>query len=99
MKRRIDDNDIRGVQKLIDYLTSGRPPHRVQLRWPRCGVVPGWQVIEAPARTWLVRTPDGAERTLNDAQLTELLRTTWAAPAAAAIAREQARRLCTTRAA
>jgi hypothetical protein len=94
MKRLLDDNDLRGVAKLVDCLMAGRPlGHRTQLRWPSCGVVPGWSVIEAPARTWLVRTPDGAERTLSDGALTELLRTTWVRPAAAAIAREQARRL------
>ena len=93
MKRRIDANDLRGVAKLVDYLTRGHPVHRIQLRWPRCGVVPGWQVIEAPARMWFVRTPDGAERTLDDDGLIELLRTSWVAPAAAAIAHEQARRM------
>lgn len=93
MKRRIDTNDILGCSKLVDYLQQGKRLNRAQLRWPRCGVVPGWQVIEAPARTWFVRTPDGTERTLTDDELTELLRTTWAGPAAAAIAQEQARRL------
>lgn len=77
--KRLHPSDERGVRRLIDCLVGGRKPTPSTLRWPNCGVVPGWLVIPAQNRAWHVRTPieGGMTETINDEELIRLLKSLW----------------------
>jgi hypothetical protein len=81
MKKRLHPSDEKGVRRLVERLVAGTKPTPSMLRWPNCGIVPGWIVIPAPQRMWLVHSTalDGTKQlaTLTDEALIGLLKSTW----------------------